>query len=247
MTGSDFLLKQQLLGALGKVEQTKRVSNRGTTLGHHLRDLGLRHVATFHKTTIPIRFLNGVQIRALDVFDERELERVIVVSLFDANGNLLKACHLACLPTTLASDNLIRVRACFPHKNWLQETVSLDRGRKLLKFFLLELSSRLIGVRADRVDGNLVRNFFHDARRGLMGNNLARSCSSGSLNGSAALDNSLDVDVVFRIGLVNFLAFEHFLFLQPTLGGSGNLSRTSCRNWSRGCLNGILIRAKKSI
>ena len=39
MTGSDLLLKQQLLGALGKIKQTKCIGHRGTTLGHHLRDL----------------------------------------------------------------------------------------------------------------------------------------------------------------------------------------------------------------
>ena len=109
MAGGNFLFKQQLLGALGKVEQTERVGHRGTTFGHHLRDLRLRHIAAFHEATISIRFLDGVQIRALDVLDERELERVVVVSFFDADGNLFEARHLACLPTTLASDNLIRV------------------------------------------------------------------------------------------------------------------------------------------
>ena len=164
MTGSDLLLKQQLLGALGKIKQTKRIGHRGTTLRHHLRDLGLRHIAALHKTAISVCFLDGVQIRTLDVLDERELKRVIIISLFDADGNLLKTSHLACLPTTLTSDNLIRVRICFPHKNGLQKTMSLDRGRKLLKLFLLELGSRLIGVRADRVNGNLIRNLLHNAR-----------------------------------------------------------------------------------
>ena len=80
-----------------------------------------------------------------------------------------------------------------------------------------------------------------------MGDNFVRSCRSGSLNGSTALNNSLDMNVIFRIGLVNLLALEHFLLLQPTLGGSGDLSWTSCRSrrWSR--FDGILIRAKKSI
>ena len=80
-----------------------------------------------------------------------------------------------------------------------------------------------------------------------MGDNFVRSCRSGSLNGSTALNNSLDMNIIFGIGLVNLLALEHFFLLQPTLGGSRNLSRTSCRSrrWSR--FDSILIRAKKSI
>ena len=80
-----------------------------------------------------------------------------------------------------------------------------------------------------------------------MGDNFVRSCRSGSLNGSTALNNSLDMNVIFRIGLVNLLALKHFLLLQPTLGGSRDLSWTSCRSRSRSGFNGILIRAKKSI
>ena len=80
-----------------------------------------------------------------------------------------------------------------------------------------------------------------------MGDNFVRSCRSGSLNGGTALNNSLDMNVIFRIGLVNLLALEHFFLLQPTLRGSRNLSRTSCRSRSRYGFDGILIRAKKSI
>ena len=80
-----------------------------------------------------------------------------------------------------------------------------------------------------------------------MGDHFVRSCRSGRLNGSTTLDNPFDMDIVFRIGLVNFLALEHFLFFQTTLGRDGNLSWTSCRSGSRSGFNGILIRAKKSI
>ena len=80
-----------------------------------------------------------------------------------------------------------------------------------------------------------------------MGDNFVRSCRSRSLNGSTTLDNPFDMDVIFRISLVNFLALEHFLFFQTTLGGDGNLSWTSCRSGSRSSFNGILIRAEKSI
>ena len=55
------------------------------------------------------------------------------------------------------------------------------------------------------------------------------------------------MNVIFRIGLVIISRFEHFLLLQPTLGGSRDLSWTSCRSRSRSGFNGILIRAKKSI
>ena len=46
-----------------------------------------------------------------------------------------------------------------------------------------------------------------------MGDNFVRSYRSGSLNGGAALNNSLDMNVIFRIGLVNLLALENFFLL----------------------------------
>ena len=160
MTGGDFLLKQQLLCFLGKLQQTQGIRNRGTTLRHRLSNLGLRHVQALHHTAIAVRFLNGIKIGTLDVLDKSKLQSLIIVSFFNSNRHLPQTCQLRCLPTTLAGNDLIRAILKRTHQNRLQKPVFLDRSGKLLQLLALEIRTRLIGVRGNRVD----IHFIHFAR-----------------------------------------------------------------------------------
>ena len=232
MTGSNLLLEQQLLGFLGKLQQTQGVRNRGTTLRHRLSNLGLRHVQAFHHAAITVRFLNGIKIRTLDVLDKRKFQSLIVASFFDSNRHLLQTSQLRCLPATLTGNDLIRAIIKRTHQNRLQKPVFLDRSGKLLQLFALEIRTRLIGVRGNRVDVH----FVHFARL-----RIIRLCGSSGRNSAlnhflnnrtrSTLGNSLDGDLnaVFndRLRLLLFIG----------RGGSGFASRPRLRRFLRG--NGL--------
>ena len=89
MTGRDLLLEQQLLSFFGKLEQTQRIGDRGTSLRDNLGDFGLRQVHPLHQTTVSISFFDRIQIGSLDILDKGELESLILISVFDADGHFL--------------------------------------------------------------------------------------------------------------------------------------------------------------
>ena len=228
MTGGNLLLEQQLLGFLGKLQQTQGIRNRGTTLRHRLSNLSLRHVQSFHHAAIAVRFLNGIKIRTLDVLNKRKLQSLVVASFFNSNRHLMQTCQLRCLPTTLAGDDLIRAILKRTYQNRLQKPVFLDRSGKLLQLLALEIRTRLIGVRGNRVDVHFIHFarlriavVSHSSRRRYRTLNHfldSRTCST--------LGNSFDGDLnaVFndRLGLLLLIG-----------GGNGFASRPGLRRLLR--------------
>ena len=152
MPRRDLLLKQKLLSLFRKIEKSKSIGNSRTTLGNCLRHFRLSHRAAFHQPSIPVRFLNRVQIRALDILNQGKFEGLVVVNLFYANGNLLKTSSLRGLPAALTGDDLISAIGHLPYKNRLKQTILFNRSSKFLYFLFFKLSSRLIGIRSDSID-----------------------------------------------------------------------------------------------
>ena len=87
----------------------------------------------------------GVEILALQVFDEGEFSGGFVVGFDHHCGDFGFAEELKRAESSLARDKLISVRL-LSDDDGLHKTVLLDGLRKLTELFLREVFSRLIGV-----------------------------------------------------------------------------------------------------
>jgi hypothetical protein len=95
------------------------------------------------------RLLEGRQILALKVLDDRDLERRVVVDVLDEGGQGLEPGGLRCTPATLARDQLIAIRAEWTDQDRLEHAVLSDRGGQLVERGGVEDDPRLLGVRFD--------------------------------------------------------------------------------------------------
>ena len=94
MARRDLFLKQKLLSLFRKIKKSKYIGDSRTTLGNCLRHFRLGHRAPLHQPTVSVRFFYRVQIRALDILNQRKLEGLVIINLFYTNGNLLKTSSL---------------------------------------------------------------------------------------------------------------------------------------------------------
>ena len=156
MARRDLLLKQKLLSLFRKIEKSKCIGNSRTTLGNCLRHFRLSHRAPLHQPTVSVRLFYRVQIRALNIFNQRKLKSLVVINLFYTNGNLLKTSNLRGLPTALTGNDLIRTIDYLPYKNRLKQTIFFNRSSKFFYFLFFKLGSRLIRIRGDSINLYLI-------------------------------------------------------------------------------------------
>jgi hypothetical protein len=100
------------------------------------------------------RLVQRRQVLALEVLDDRDLERRVVVDVLDQRGDRLEAGLPRRAPAPFAGDDLLRVRSERPDQDRLEDAMLADRGRKLVEGLLLEDETRLLRVRFDVIDGN---------------------------------------------------------------------------------------------
>ena len=73
---------------------------------HRARDRFLRELQLIAQASLGLRFLDRVEVFALDVLDERHLEQSIVRNIAEHHGNLQEAGALRRAPPALAGDDL---------------------------------------------------------------------------------------------------------------------------------------------
>src|SRR5580693_968737 len=103
-------------------------------LADHLGKIGLRIEEFVAKALVARRFLEWIEVCSLDVFDDRELERLPVVSLEADNRHLMQSGALRRPPAPLSGDDFVTVRdPCQrARENRLNDAFFLDRGGQLV-------------------------------------------------------------------------------------------------------------------
>jgi hypothetical protein len=100
---------------------------------------------------IGLRFLDRVQVLALDILDQRDLERLFLAEVADDRRQLVQPRLLRRPPAPLAGDDLEAV-AVRPHDDRLDDAPRLDRFGELGERVLVEDPPRLAGMRLDAGD-----------------------------------------------------------------------------------------------
>ena len=148
------------------------------------------------------RFFDRVQILALDIFDQRNLERFRIGKFADHHGDFVQSCALGGTPAALAGDDLISL-AARTHHDRLNDAMRCDRLGQFVQRCLIEMAARLSGVRGERADrhGSDILRRFMPAFILLRLRAVSEQCAQSATKAGAGFGTSL-----FRIDHAAFAA-----------------------------------------
>ena len=148
MTGRQLALAHQRLHRLRQLQQPQHVGDVRAALADDLRDVILAVVEFFHQREIASRFLDGVEVGALHVFDDGEFERLRVGRLDNRDRHFVEPCALRRAPAAFAGDDLELVVAAGDgaHDDRLNDTAFLDRRGELSQFGFGKVAARVARI-----------------------------------------------------------------------------------------------------
>ena len=138
---------------VGQVEQAQQVGHRDAAAPDAQADGLARQAELLDERGAGARLLDGVEVLARHVLDERRLERLGVVALAHERRDRLEAGDLRGAPAALAGDELVRAAGDRPHEHRLQHAALAQRAGERLERGVVERPPRLPGVRRDELDG----------------------------------------------------------------------------------------------
>jgi hypothetical protein len=103
---------------------------------------------------VGLSLLNGVEVFALDVLDERDLKQLFVGDVTDDDRDAKKAGALGRTPSAFARDDFV-LPVNTPHENRLDDPVGPDALREFLQAVFLDERARLTRIRDEQVDVEL--------------------------------------------------------------------------------------------
>jgi hypothetical protein len=102
-----------------------------------------------HQAVERFRKLDGIEIGALYVFDQRELERVFGGHVAHHDQHFAQARALRRSPAPFTRDDLEFRLAAPPHDDRLEHAVLFDRLREFVELLRVEVLTRLSALRHD--------------------------------------------------------------------------------------------------
>ena len=163
MALADLPLEHCVLQRLRRGEGAKHVGDLRARLPHPFSDLLLREVVRLHKELVSARGLDRVEVGALEILHERELETVTHVVPNDGrDGRLARDARRQ--HATVAGHELVGVALPRNHY-WLQHAVPGYRCRELGDAVGVEIGARLLRIGADPLERDVRRSDRLEGRR----------------------------------------------------------------------------------
>jgi lipoyl(octanoyl) transferase len=125
-----------------QVEQTHRIRDGGAGFADLLGDVFLLELEIAGEPGKGARFFDGVEIFALKVLDQRQLEDVLIARDANDDGRFLELHPLRGAPSAFPGDEL-QLFADAPHDERLHDALFLDAVGKFLEVLVAELGARL--------------------------------------------------------------------------------------------------------
>ena len=145
----------ECLYLLREAEQPNAVGNRRAAARDTARELLLGEAEFREQPLIGTCLLDGVQILALDVLDERHLGKLCIRRRAKYGGDMGKACEFCRAQATLSRDQLILVVADGTNRDGLEDTMTRNGLTQLLEGSLIELTPRLVAIWLNCLYGQL--------------------------------------------------------------------------------------------
>jgi len=136
------------------VRETKEpqgISDRSSIAADAAGDLLLGQSQPFDEPLIGLGFLDGIEVFALDVLNEREFQHLFIRDIADDGRDLQRSSQLSRSPSAFPSDDLI-AKATATHDDRLYQAVSADRISQLAQPLFIISSARLIGTRINEIN-----------------------------------------------------------------------------------------------
>src|SRR3954447_9425846 len=148
-----------------QAQQAEKVSNGGTVLAGAFGHLLLSHLKLAAEAVEGARLLHGVEVGALEIFDDGHLHRLFIGGGADDRRDGGLAGVARGHESALSGDELIPSADNGTDQDRLHDARGGDRGRELLKGGLIELAAGLEGISVNKVDGKLERSARGGIRR----------------------------------------------------------------------------------
>jgi hypothetical protein len=131
-----------------EIQQPERVGDGGPCPANLAGDLILRELEFVGVLAVGVRFFHRVQVRPLDVLDDRHRELLPIGHLTHDRGHVVQAGELSGTNAPLACDQLISVED-LGHYHRLKDPVDGDAAGKGLQGLLLHALPGLIWIAPD--------------------------------------------------------------------------------------------------
>ena len=137
MAGGEAALFEQFLDWLFQLQQADGVGDGGAVFSSALGDLFLGEVEFVNQPLEGMRLLDGVQIFALEVFDERHLQRHFFGNVADYHRHAAEVGSLGGTPAAFSGDQL-KAAGNPADDERLDDSTGANRAGQLFQGFLAE-------------------------------------------------------------------------------------------------------------
>jgi hypothetical protein len=154
MAGREFPFFDQVLDHGFEFQETQCIGDGRAVFSRALGDMFLREIELVGEALEGARLFHGIQIFALEVFDERHLERKFLRDLADNHGNARQRRPLRGAPAAFAGDQLV-AKADPSDDERLNDPACTDRAGELFESLFAKARAWLIRAGIDEVDIDL--------------------------------------------------------------------------------------------
>ena len=159
VAGGDLAGGEQGAAVLGQAGQPQRVGDVAAALADDAGDVAVRIAVVSAELGVALRFLERVEVGALDVLDDRQFERFAIADIDDDDRHFVQAGALRGAPPPFAGDDLVGVGDARhrPDDHRLDDAALADRGGEFVEFVVAERFARVARVRPQEFDRRAAR------------------------------------------------------------------------------------------
>ena len=187
MADAQAFLRQPALHLRVEIEQPHGVCHAGAAFAHLPGDVFLPQVELGGQPVVRPGLLHYAEVRALEVFDQREFEHLAVRGLAHDGGRVLEFERLGRPPAAFPRDQFVMV-ADLADDQRLDDPLLADRIDEFMERFGLELLARLKGAALDLLQLELLDGFTWRRLKGRGGRAQRRGGAVPGAAGRAGLD-----------------------------------------------------------
>ena len=137
-----------------QIGQAQSVCDVAPALADDTRNVAMRIPVVGAELGVARGFLESVEIRALHIFDDGDLERLAVASLDDDDGDIVEPRALRRPPAPLASNDFVSIRDAGngADHDGLDDSALFDRSGEFVEFPVVKSLSRVAGIWPQELD-----------------------------------------------------------------------------------------------
>lgn len=145
----------KLANRLIETQQTQSVADRYAVFTCALRCFFLCQMKFLDQPVERGGLLDGIQILALQIFDECDLDGFLIRDVMHDRRDAVQAGKLRCAPTAFAGKEFVTLRPFPAHDDGLNDASLANGIRELIERFRRKSGARLVGARVHEINVNL--------------------------------------------------------------------------------------------